>query len=97
MRDYLDKYGPVLCLLLIVIYVSPYVILGKDAYITIHDNLDSRFVWYALLARESGTVIQNVMNGMPRLHILASLLSGTSRFAYDKNFADRDVRKLYAA
>jgi len=54
-------------------YILPPIILGEDAYMTIHDNLDGEFV-YKFLLKESGqafnystdAVIPNVMNGIPR-------------------------------
>ena len=54
-------------------YILVPIILGEDAYVTIHDNLDGEFV-YKLLLKESGqafnyntdAVIPNVMNGIPR-------------------------------
>ena len=59
-------------LLFIVIYVSPYFILGENAHIRVHDNLDSNLAWYKVL-RESGeifgslqAVIPQVMNGFTK-------------------------------
>lgn len=56
--------------LIIIVYLSPYFILGEDTHIRHHDNLDSNIVWYKLLA-ESGqffsmTELPNVINGLPR-------------------------------
>src|SRR6476469_7587277 len=54
---------------LLVLYVSPLFILGENAHIRVHDNLDSNLAWYKVL-KESGeifgsleTVIPQVMNG----------------------------------
>lgn len=62
----------ILSLLVISVFVSPYFILGDDAHIRVHDNLDSNLAWYKFLA-ESGqiagsaeTVIPQVINGLPR-------------------------------
>lgn len=62
----------ILSLLVISVFVLPYFILGDDAHIRVHDNLDSNLAWYKFLA-ESGqiagsaeTVIPQVINGLPR-------------------------------
>lgn len=52
------------------VYLSPYYILGENAHIRLHDNLDSNIVWYKLLV-ESGqffsmSELPNVINGLPR-------------------------------
>lgn len=54
------------------IYVSPLFILGENAHIRVHDNLDSNLAWYKVL-KESGqvfgsinAVIPQVMNGLSR-------------------------------
>jgi hypothetical protein len=59
-----------LCLLLI--YVSPLFILGENAHIRVHDNLDSNIAWYKVL-KDSGqlfgsrnAVIPQIINGLPR-------------------------------
>lgn len=56
----------------IVLFLSPYFILGEDAHIRVHDNLDSNLAWYKVLA-ESGKMtgsvhseIPQVINGLPR-------------------------------
>ena len=61
-----------MALLIVAVYVSPLFILGEDAHIRVHDNLDSNLAWYKVL-RESGeifgslhAVIPQVMNGLPR-------------------------------
>ncbi|MGJ9457551.1 DUF6044 family protein [Oceanobacillus sp. CF4.6] len=58
--------------LVIIVYLTPYYILGEDTHIRIHDNLDSNIVWYKMLA-ESGqiftltdTMLPNAINGLPR-------------------------------
>lgn len=62
----------ILSLIVIALYVSPYFLLGEDAHIRIHDNMDSNIVWYKLLA-ESGHIfalkdvmLPNIINGLPR-------------------------------
>ncbi len=61
-----------LALFLIILYVLPLYVLGEDAHIRIHDNLDSNIAWYKVL-RESGqlfgsvhAVVPQVINGLPR-------------------------------
>ncbi|MEH7885654.1 DUF6044 family protein [Bacillus sp. JJ1609] len=62
----------VLALLGMALFLSPYFILGENAHIRIHDNLDSNLAWYKVLA-ESGQIsgpvtakIPQVINGLPR-------------------------------
>jgi hypothetical protein len=59
-------------LFLISLFLSPYFILGEDAHIRVHDNLDSNLAWYKVLA-ESGQIagslqsrIPQIINGLPR-------------------------------
>lgn len=59
----------------IAIFVSPLFILGENAHIRVHDNLDSNIAWYKVL-KESGemfgsvhAVIPQVINGLPRYAI----------------------------
>lgn len=72
------KYKIIACLIILA-YLLPYYILGTDAHIRVHDNLDSNIVWYKLLA-ESGqifsftdTTIPNVINGLPRSALASGL------------------------
>jgi hypothetical protein len=59
-------------MLCIGLFISPYFILGEDAHIRIHDNLDSNIAWYKVLANSgqlSGSVnaeIPQIINGLPR-------------------------------
>lgn len=54
-------------------FYLPYLILGKDSYIRIHDTLEGELVWLHIL-RESGdmfslsneVILDNLMNGLPR-------------------------------
>lgn len=58
-----------MAILIIVVYLSPLFILGENAHIRIHDNLDSNLAWYKVLANSgeiSGSVdasIAQIMNG----------------------------------
>lgn len=58
---------------LLALYVLPYVWLGEGAHLTIHDNLDSDFLYLYLLKItrtafdfDLKTIIYNAMNGIPR-------------------------------
>jgi hypothetical protein len=57
---------------IILLYLSPLFILGENAHIRIHDNLDSNLAWYKVL-KESGqmfggvnSTIPQIINGLPR-------------------------------
>lgn len=67
-----EKWILVLCFLLIAVYLSPLFVLGENAHIRVHDNLDSNLAWYKVL-KESGEIfgsinstIPQVINGLPR-------------------------------
>ncbi|WP_210366114.1 DUF6044 family protein [Bacillus sp. REN3] len=67
-----ERHLVIASLIAIAIFVSPYFILGEDAHIRVHDNLDSNIAWYRVLA-ESGQIagpltaeIPQVINGLPR-------------------------------
>jgi hypothetical protein len=62
----------ILSLIVISLFLSPYFILGDEAHIRVHDNLDSNLAWYQVLA-ESGQLtgsldsrIPQIINGLPR-------------------------------
>tara|TARA_B100000315_G_C14573509_1_gene586825 strand:+ start:49 stop:1848 length:1800 start_codon:yes stop_codon:yes gene_type:complete len=66
------KKIPVWAGCVLAIYLSPYLILGQDAHVRIHDDIGAKFVMLKLLA-ESGqifgqhdTIIPNILNGIPR-------------------------------
>lgn len=71
--DYKKEQGMILfALIIIFIYLSPLILLGENAHIRVHDNLDSNLAWYKVL-KESGetfgsidAVIPQVINGLPR-------------------------------
>jgi hypothetical protein len=57
---------------IVVLSVSPLFILGENAHIRVHDNLDSNLAWYRVLAN-SGQIlgpidatIPQIINGLPR-------------------------------
>ncbi|HVI21186.1 MAG TPA: DUF6044 family protein [Bacillus sp. (in: firmicutes)] len=67
-----DQKWLCIAVIILVIYVSPYFILGENAHIRVHDNLDSNLAWYKVLS-DSGeifgslqAVIPQVMNGLTR-------------------------------
>lgn len=74
----IKKYGFAAGILIVLIYVSPYVILGQDSHITIHDNLDSIFTYRTTLI-QSGQVfsfqsdLEQIMNGLPRHCFISGL------------------------
>jgi hypothetical protein len=62
----------IIAFVVIVLCVSPLFILGENAHIRVHDNLDSNLAWYRVLA-ESGQIlgpinatIPQIINGLPR-------------------------------
>jgi hypothetical protein len=58
--------------LIIGIYLSPLIILGENAHIRVHDNLDSNLAWYKVLANSGeifgsvNSTIPQIINGVPR-------------------------------
>lgn len=56
-------------IIIISLYFIPYIILGTNSYIRIHDNLDSEFIYRVLLTKtgwfpDSNIILNNVMNGL---------------------------------
>jgi hypothetical protein len=66
------------CFLVIGVYFSPYFIMGKNASLLIHDNLDSNVVWVKLWLENGNffsspsTTIDQVFNGLSRSSIYAT-------------------------
>ncbi len=54
-----EKWLLAIALIAITLFVSPLFILGENAHIRIHDNLDSNLSWYKVLA-ESGQIMSGV-------------------------------------
>lgn len=58
--------------ILLVVFLSPLFLLGEDAHIRVHDNLDSNLAWYKVLNEsgelfgELGATVPQVINGLPR-------------------------------
>ncbi|MDE8564439.1 DUF6044 family protein [Anoxybacillus rupiensis] len=61
-----------IAIFLIILYLSPLYILGENAHIRVHDNLDSNIAWYKVLVRSGelfgsiNATIPQVINGLPR-------------------------------
>lgn len=73
-----DKAMFWLSILAIILYYLPYLILGSNSHLLIHDNLDANVSWIKslishgqLLARPTETIDQ-VMNGVPRSSVYGS-------------------------
>lgn len=67
-------------LVIISLYLSPLFILGEDAHIRIHDNLDSNIAWYKVL-KESGQIFSGVDAEVPQI------INGLSRNAFGTEFS----------
>jgi hypothetical protein len=58
--------------LIIGLYLLPLIILGENAHIRVHDNLDSNLAWYKVLANSGeifgsvNSTIPQIINGVPR-------------------------------
>jgi hypothetical protein len=62
----------------LIIYFIPFILLGENSNVRIHDNLDSEIPWRALLAKDgymfaSHTDVREIMNGLPRFCLPSSL------------------------
>ncbi|HLY40614.1 MAG TPA: DUF6044 family protein [Terracidiphilus sp.] len=69
-----------LAVVTMILYFVPFVVLGNNSYITIHDTLDGEFVEsYLLVATgkaltfDGGATINNIMNGLPRTTLPSGL------------------------
>jgi hypothetical protein len=57
---------------LLILYLSPLYLLGENAHIRVHDNLDSNIAWYRVLVRSGelfgpiDAVVPQIINGLPR-------------------------------
>lgn len=68
----MERRAILAALAVLAVYLSPLFILGEDAHLRVHDNLDSNIAWYKVL-HASGqwfgaidAVIPQVANGLPR-------------------------------
>ncbi len=55
-----------LAIVVLFLFVSPYYILGEDAHLRVHDNLDSNIAWYKVL-KESGEIFGPVDAVIPQI------------------------------
>ncbi|BDD10368.1 putative membrane protein YkoS [Fulvitalea axinellae] len=55
----------------IILYYLPYLILGENSYIRIHDNLDGEIIYRILLSQNPGEKIDQVMNGLPTFTMMS--------------------------
>ncbi|OQP17607.1 DUF6044 family protein, partial [Geobacillus zalihae] len=55
MAEQRERWFFLLALGVIALYVSPLFLLGENAHIRVHDNLDSNIAWYKVLS-ESGKI-----------------------------------------
>jgi len=69
----------IICLSVILLYMSPYIILGEKSYLPINDNLDGPFVDYVLLAR-SGKIFSSLKTVLPQI------ANGISRNVFPSEF-----------
>lgn len=67
-----EQKAIVLALFILAVYVSPLFILGENAHIRVHDNLDSNIAWYKVLVRSGewfgglDATIGQIIGGLPR-------------------------------
>ncbi|HEY4553072.1 MAG TPA: DUF6044 family protein [Bacillaceae bacterium] len=66
MNDAAERKMIIIALLAIGVFLSPLFILGEDAHIRVHDNLDSNLSWYRVLA-ESGQLTGPLDGAIPQI------------------------------
>ena len=52
--------------ILLILYLSPLFILGENAHIRVHDNLDSNIAWYKTL-KDSGELFGDIHSVVPQV------------------------------
>jgi hypothetical protein len=68
----LEKRALLAALAVMAVYLSPLFLLGEDAHLRVHDNLDSNIAWYKVLHASGewfgkpGAVVPQVIGGLPR-------------------------------
>lgn len=73
--------------MIVLLYVAPYVYLGENSYIQVHDNLDSQVINKILVAEEGANPkIDRVMNGLPRACLPSELNAVIALFLLFKPF-----------
>ncbi|MBF0574952.1 DUF6044 family protein [Dysgonomonas sp. GY617] len=72
MRVFLKERNLILfSLVLITLVFLPYVYLGEDVHLRLHDNMDSNIVWVKIILESGGfflspaAIVEQVMNGIP--------------------------------
>jgi hypothetical protein len=70
----------IIATILMIIYVSPLFILGENAHIRVHDNLDSNIAWYKTL-KNSGQLFGKLNSTIPQI------IDGLPRNAYGTEFS----------
>lgn len=61
-----ESYLFLLAIAAIVLFISPLFILGENAHIRVHDNLDSNIAWYKVL-KESGETFGDINAKIPQV------------------------------
>jgi hypothetical protein len=61
-----EKTYTVLALLIIAAWVAPYFILGDQAHLRVHDNMDSNIAWYQVL-NNSGQLFGSIQGDIPQI------------------------------
>ncbi|PLT35700.1 DUF6044 family protein [Bacillus sp. V5-8f] len=75
-----EKRLIIFALLIITLYLSPLFILGENAHIRVHDNLDSNLAWYKVL-KESGKIFGSINSSIPQI------ISGIPRNTFGSEFS----------
>ena len=85
--EHITKHSMTYGISIVFLSLCPMLVLGEDAYILIHDNLDSEFLYRILTSRKNVIFnnfasIDQVMNGLPRTAFLSgfSVISGLFYF-----------------
>ncbi|RSL34770.1 hypothetical protein D7Z54_02730 [Salibacterium salarium] len=87
-----ERTWVIISVCLILAYLLPLVILGEDAHVRIHDNLDSNLIWYKTMVENgvifasNDTEIPTIMNGLPRESLSAELSLFTLLFSLFDSF-----------
>lgn len=76
----IEKQLLYIALAIILLYLSPFFIMGQDAYVLIHDNLDSTVIWLKVLT-QSGKLFSS--NPEP----LDQIMSGTPRVSFGSEYS----------
>ncbi len=73
MYSFMNNHSFKICLLFLSLYLMPMIILQENSHVSIHDNLNSEVMYRVIpsmsgkaLSPDPNTLIENVMNGIPR-------------------------------